>query len=848
MTTADDLWRKFAGPARTASRPDFRFDPDFYAQANPDAAADPAAHYAAEGRAAGKPGTYYSRLRQQAPHIDQGLARLVTHPEVKALIEAGDPDALHVAFELVQLGAPVDTAVADFSMQAYLEWHPDIARAGMNPLMHYLRYAVIEGHHWSLADLREGLHEGAQPFHPERETILICVHELSRTGAPAVGRDLVRQASQTHNVVVATLKGGELLDEFLPHCCALQITKRPLRELPYVTHEAFRQVDRAILNSVECAWFIHHCVARGIPFAGYIHEYAENVEVWKIACMTVFPDLLVFSSDHVRDSWRGRFDDVCFNANTDSAIIPQYPLIPGSVTEDRRAEARSAISRAIDRDVSKVRLVCGAGHVQMRKGTDIFAQAAQIARGGDPETVFVWIGDGLNHQDIDYGVYLDFQLRQMQAGSPDGNLFFLPAGPLYPKLLDAADAMFLSSRLDPLPNVVFDAVWRGCSVVCFEGATGFADARYRGSDQIHCVPYGDPHAALQALLALPRKTGHEPAPVAPEPRTLFQRIDDALLDRLSRQRDFAIGESAIDIPLLFTKSEADRPLRRREREKMLSYGRRLLWRDADDARDALAASGNWIHRQIRIAPHADTAPVDLPDYGIHIHAFYTDTLGADLKSHAPAFAGAARIIVTTDTEAKARAIRSTGDEHGLEIETQLVPNQGRDILPFLQLFGRNGIAGEDMIWCHLHQKKSIQTTGHGDVWKRFLHRILLGDELQLSNALEHIARPEVGLVAPFEPHHIGWNDSRRRLSSVAAAFPGPLPASPLLFPVGNMFWTRADVAREMLQLFGEDYPWPNEPIATDGTEFHLIERLWPAMAARMGLLSVFLDKPDEERV
>lgn len=29
-------------------------------------------------------------------------------------------------------------------MQAYLEWHPDIVAAGMNPLMHYLRYGMIE--------------------------------------------------------------------------------------------------------------------------------------------------------------------------------------------------------------------------------------------------------------------------------------------------------------------------------------------------------------------------------------------------------------------------------------------------------------------------------------------------------------------------------------------------------------------------------------------------------------------------------------------------------------------------------------------------------------------------------
>lgn len=90
-------------------------------------------------------GSLYSHLRQQAPHIDKGLTRIVTHPELKALIEAGDPDALHLAFELIQLGAPIDNRIADFSMQAYLEWHPDIVAAGMNPLMHYLRYAMIEG-------------------------------------------------------------------------------------------------------------------------------------------------------------------------------------------------------------------------------------------------------------------------------------------------------------------------------------------------------------------------------------------------------------------------------------------------------------------------------------------------------------------------------------------------------------------------------------------------------------------------------------------------------------------------------------------------------------------------------
>ena len=62
------------------------------------------------------------------------------------------------------------------------------------------------------------------------------------------------------------------------------------------------------------------------------------------------------------------------------------------------------------------------------------------------------------------------------------------------------------------------------------------------------------------------------------------------------------------------------------------------------------------------------------------------------------------------------------------------------------------------------------------------------------------------------------------------------------------FWTRRSVVLAMNDVFGHAYPWPNEPIANDGTEFHLIERLWPAMTTHLGLESVFVHKLDEKRV
>lgn len=139
---------------------------------------------------------------------------------------------------------------------------------------------------------------------PELPTVLICVHEMSRTGVPVVGRDLVRKASCTYNVAVAVLRGRDLLDQFLPHCCGALVTDNPLREMPYVNANVVRRIDHAVLNSVECAPFIHALVSQDIPFAAYIHEYADyTFPSWKSLYMDAFADLLIFSSEHVRDSY-----------------------------------------------------------------------------------------------------------------------------------------------------------------------------------------------------------------------------------------------------------------------------------------------------------------------------------------------------------------------------------------------------------------------------------------------------------------------------------------------------------------------------------------------------------------
>ena len=854
----DALWRKHAAaiPGLLDRRPNFRFDPVYYGFRQSRIDQNPASlaqHFDSYGRAEGLFPTIYAQMHAQDTKIDRVLADLVIDPDLAAAIAAGVPDACLLACELIQLGEPVDSKVSDFSLTAYLRSQPDIAKASMDPLLHYLLFGAAEGR-TTLSVLRKAHHRGRNAYSPDRPTCLIAVHEFSRTGAPIVGLEIVREAAQTHNVIVLSHRGGELLDDFREFACDLVVTHQPLHDFPFLAGEAFSKIDFAIINSVACYLFVPFLVAQDIPFAAYLHEYADyTFPVNDASFPALFTDLLVFSSEHVRDSWAGRLKDIEFDMSRDTMILPQRDFKVGGVDSNTLTTARERISALIGRDCTNVRLVCGAGHLQWRKGFDIFAMAAQSCLPRDPDTIFLWIGDGLSHEDVNFGAWISYHLRQIGANGPGSNFFLLPAGPYYPAVLEASDAMFLSSRLDPLPNVVFDALERGCRIVQFAGASGFGDARYRGSDLLVTVEYANAEAAATALLDIPRKT-----PLAENqldtPRVpLFARIHEGLITRLQAQRYFVRGASDIDVPVMFTSEDKDLDLRIREREKMLRYRRRRVWRDVAEAEDAIARSENWVHRNLRIVPY-EAANLDLlPTFSMHIHAFYIDDLANDLGNYA-AFQRAHRIVVTTDTEEKAKLIHSLMAAKDLAAEVVLTPNRGRDILPFMELFHAGNAAGEDEIWCHLHQKKSLITSKGGDVWRggeawrRFLLRINLGDENVISNALQCIGQDGVGLVAPFDPNHVPWNASRRLLPKFASRLPGPMPDNPLLFPVGNMFWVRRKVVLAMNAVFGPDYPWPNEPIANDGTEFHLIERLWPAMTTHCGLDSVFVHKLDQKRV
>lgn len=848
-----DLWQEIlADTGLLEERPDFHFDPRFYAARHPDLVAkgvDLRGHFEKHGKTNGSFANAYQETLEHLPDLDRRLAEITFDPRLQAEIDAGTEDIFELIFELLSLGDPIDKLLSHFSQRHYFQAYPEVEKAGIVAFHHYIRFGIAEGRQ-ILRDIRDNQFSGNHEFDPGKPTCIICVHQLTRTGAPIVALGMARSATNTHNVIVMSLEPGPLLEEFQSAAHTVVVSSSPDDHFDFLDLPDAEEIEFAILNSAASFIFSKAFLRRSIPYANYLHEFTDYIPVHQALWSAIFSDLLVFISDKMRRNWAPVLTDMRFDVSRDSVIVPQLSLQRSRLTRKEFCTARERLSRLIGVDCTNRRIIYGVGFVDWRKGTDLFVLTAQMARKRDPDALFIWIGDGLNHEHLPFGVWLDKHMREAGANDPDGNLFFLPTGQHYHDVCRACDVLFLPSRADPQPNVVFEAVQFGGHAVLFENATSFDDDAYAGIEELQRVEYGDLVGACDALLAAPKK---RPArfdlPAFPRNRSevdVFQSISAALHKRLSEQRYFVAGGGDYDMPMLFSTRERDREARRNEREKMWSYGRLWVWQSRAQAEAELAASGNWMHQNSRIERFAWCDTDRSLDYSVHIHAHYTDNLRGDLLYYR-ALHEARRIVVTTDSQDKANRIALISKQAGVRVEPLVVPNKGRDILPFMELF-TNGHAGEDEIWCHVHQKKSLGVTEAGETWRRFLMAILLGDDARLSSALEHIAAPETGLVTAFDPGVSNWAGSRRLLPQIAPKLPGPIPDHALLFPVGNMFWTRGRVVAQMNGIFGADYPWPNEPIATDGTVYHLIERLWPATSVMAGLDSVFLDKPDQERV
>lgn len=232
-----------------------------------------------------------------------------------------------------------------------------------------------------------------------------------------------------------------------------------------------------------------------------------------------------------------------------------------------------------------------------------------------------------------------------------------------------------------------------------------------------------------------------------------------------------------------------------------------------------------------------THPTAIADIslGLHIHAFYID--GLESVRDAILQNKTLPELYITGPNNICNKVYQIFSDYPEPINFIACDNIGRDIVPFLKLLPTMRTAGHDLIG-HVHIKKSIgvRTKRYVNQWSVFLLSSMIGEPLPGGAAIDNIAAHFTGssdrpvLYVPHMSDPEGWGFNLEIAKELfPSVYAGSLPDR-FVFSPGTVFWATPGYLRPFESL---NLPWEllvPEPLPSDGTILHAIERLFGALA------------------
>jgi glycosyltransferase involved in cell wall biosynthesis len=763
-----------------------------------------------------------------------------------------------------------------FDPQAYLLLNPDLAQVGVDPVRHYLKYGQQEGRTYSLLDWKT--HPGAlQAIHPA--TVLVVSHNADLSGAPVTALNLVQQLSTQFNVGVVLLRGGVLLEEFRAHSCWVIESNvgaiLPQQMGPLVDHLVGQfQLDWAVLSSIESSLLAPSLAQRYVPTIQLIHEYAVYIRPRdKVRHSLLWASRNVFSGhstllNTVEELPEARTANLhLLRQGGTRRTLPSSPAL-----EEERRRLQEAIRPS--HLPPETFVVLGAGMVEFRKGIDLFIEVArQLQQYSLSRPVrFVWIGRGYQpEQDGGYSVYLQDQIRRSGL---ENNLVMLGESSGYDSAYAQVNAFLLTSRLDPLPNVGLRAMELGVPVLCFSGVTGLAELINEAGLAEHCLvtPFDlsgltqklallidQPSLASEVNLALAQY-----APTLTTPQQYAQQLiqwgQAARLEMEQEQRDTSMlletnpfttsfvvppggdKEHPTAIARLFVRAWAS-GLGRRKPYPGFHPGIYREHLGLPTSHNPLAhyltrgeSTGPWITPVISSADPPGLLP-PTSSVALHLHVHHLEGMEAILEALQYNTLRPDVLLTVSQAVQVEQAVQMLRHYPGRLAAVEVFPNRGRDLGPLLSGL-RQHLANYTYLG-HLHTK-GLQGAGGIKLRQRWISYLLdntlgtpsapMGDRILA--ALHH--NPRLGMVFPDDPNCVGWDQNLSLAAPLAQRWGVSSLPEFFNFPVGSMFWARVAALEPLWQLELDWSDYPPEPVPTDGTVLHALERLLPFSAQVAG--------------
>ncbi len=321
--------------------------------------------------------------------------------------------------------------------------------------------------HWGSAYLNAARKAISGAVRSESKLRLIYVgHDAHRHGAQLLTLNIVKTLVQTFGIEVQLilLEGGPLVQEYQEVCPVYVIDHQPSKLNEKLTElKANNNISLAICNTVVTGAVSQVLHDHNIRMVHLIHELKtliteRNLES-SAQAIQACADHVVFASSFVKDS----FEQVVGKLGEKSLIRPQGIYQKIEPTEGAHGELREKLGIP---ESSKV--VLNLGYGDLRKGFDLFVNLAKTMVAKDSDYHFVWLGS----IEESLLLWLNIDLGDALMRS---NFHIIPFQKNVSLYLEGSDVLALTSREDPFPSVVLEALGFGTPVVGFKSGGGYED-------------------------------------------------------------------------------------------------------------------------------------------------------------------------------------------------------------------------------------------------------------------------------------------------------------------------------------------------------------------------------------
>jgi glycosyltransferase involved in cell wall biosynthesis len=451
-------------------------------------------------------GTINDRLTLFDPEF---AAAVYDYTELAAASAAApDPD-----FPLIKTAAPgwdneprregKGLALHGATPAAYQTWLESlIARAAKTPFLGEPLIAVNAWNEWAEgAFLEPDIHFGAAFLNataravsgaprPGKPMLLLVGHDAQPHGAQMMLLSLAKYYSESagFDVHVLLLGAGRLVQDYEKHA-KVTLTSDKATAQNVLTRLAAAGARAAIVNSAAAARIIPALRELRIPTTLLIHEMPMLLAEYNLQITAKLgaqlADHVVFASTAGRDAFCKALDITLPQAR----ILAQGNYQNITFSPAGREKIRRSLGLS-DTDF----LVLGIGFGDLRKGFDLFVQIAGKTIAAGKNIHFAWLGD----IQPTLKTYLAADIAAAQATGK----FHLPGfSTEVQDYASAADIFALTSREDPYPTVVLEALAAGAKITAFD-ATGGIPALVRAQKAGAIAKPFDPDDFRRKLLTL----------------------------------------------------------------------------------------------------------------------------------------------------------------------------------------------------------------------------------------------------------------------------------------------------------------------------------------------------------